>query len=216
MNTWHVILIAFALLAIGFASVFRHHLRFLSRKAFAVDYLNKFRSLVQTCDHDFDGKLFYWLTHRASKIQAELGQFGLADYRPPAAAYMFRNYQLIVNMLPEIRSGLANAYQIGACEDSLVRYIGWLDDRLGDSLRELANPLIWLRSGVQCVLSLPAAVLCWLGVIGESSFASLSNSRAFKFVCGLVTLLASVATILGYVLGPKELADVIRRLLGRL
>ena len=216
MNVWYVIIGLVVMIGIGFASTWRGMFREAQRRDFAVEYLQKFRQFALTSEDGFDGELYYWLTHRGPKIQDELGIFGVASYRPPAANYMFNNYQLIINILPEIRSGVVNSYQIASCEEALIRYIGWLDDRISGLVAQLCNPVTLFRNGFRWILSLPATILYWFGLIGESSLRSFSSSRAFTFVSGVLALFASITTILSYFMGPEELEKLIRGVLHNL
>jgi len=214
MNIWYIVVGVVGVLGIGFASTWHGMFRLVESRDFAVEYLQKFQKFASTYEDGFDGELFYWLTHRGPKIQAELGVFGVADYRPPAANYMFKNYQLIVNMLPEIRSGVVNSYQIAACEDALVRYIGWLDDRIEESLARLRNPVIWFRNGFRWILALPVMILQWFGLIAEASATRFTSGPLFNFFAGMMGLLSSSLAVLAYVLGADELTRLLRSLIG--
>jgi hypothetical protein len=53
-------------------------------------------------------------------MQRRLGRTGLADFRPPFESYMLRNYALLVNTLPRIRSGQATINEIAGCEEAIM------------------------------------------------------------------------------------------------
>src|SRR5690606_4259972 len=50
-----------------------------------------------------DQEAYVWLQRRVNDIQGAVGVTGVISYRPPFANYMFTNYQLLLNELPDIR-----------------------------------------------------------------------------------------------------------------
>ncbi len=155
-----------------------------------------------------DEALYVELTKRISRMQRELGHHGvMAMYQPPFANYAFRDYQIIVNMLPEyrraakdeiLRRNQAPQYA-DAMRDVLVRYSGSLQERESDVRGDLRSPLVWFREGVRAVLSLPLVALRELGILSPSLSASILGSGLLKVgtgVVALVTLIAGLVDIL--------------------
>lgn len=86
------------------------------------------------------------------KIQEELGVDGeLNEFVDPLRGIQGRNYQLFMNIVPEIRTTLSNmGYSImderidqlmGLCEDALRRHIGNLDRAIEQEKKGLWNPI---------------------------------------------------------------------------
>src|SRR3712207_4903943 len=101
------------------------------------------------------------------------------------------NGQSRVNMLPEIRRssgeiefGLGRQFDEYASliQEALIRHTGILDDFRAQRIRELKNPLIWFREGVQLTLLSPFLFLRWLGVDRIPSLGVLATSTFVKLV----------------------------------
>lgn len=140
MNTVQVIVLLFAFMAIGFFYLLNGYIKIIKKHNCAVEYLDKFVVFNKSLHTDFDGETYYWLTNRVSKIQSHLGFFGVMGYQPPHLNYIDRNYQIIINTLPEMRNMTAYPSMINACEDALIRYIGYLDDGIEIYMNQLKNP----------------------------------------------------------------------------
>jgi hypothetical protein len=152
--------------------------------------------------------LYVELTQRVGRMQRELGQHGvIAMYRPPFANFAYRNYHILVNMLPEyrqsanddvLRRNQAPQYA-DAMRDVLVRYSGGLQELESDARRDLKSPIVWFREGVRAILSLPLLALRELGIVSPSLSASILGNRLLKLGAGvvaLVTLIAGLVQIL--------------------
>ena len=211
MNERYLIIGAlFAVLAIGFIRLLVKRNRLITEGDFAQKYLSKFQKFATSYRDKFDGQLYYWLTHRAVKMQSQMGVFGQVDYKPPAANYYIRNYQFIVNTLPLMRSGMTYLPEVAMCEDALIRYIGLVDDRLASSSKRLKNPFIWLQEGVQLILALPVLVLHWSGLISITAIDSLTENLFFKVLSGLIILTGLVASVFTIALGWEEFLSLFR------
>ena len=124
---------------------------------------------------------------------------------------MFNNYQIVLNLIPEIRRELGdNILSIdkstaidyaGMVSDSIIRYIGDLSDQLDVIQKELRNPIIWIREGFSWVMLLPLLLLYWIGLIGGSFVEKVSNNPLFKILAGIVTLLGVASTNMTIIMG---------------
>jgi hypothetical protein len=122
-----VLSIIVTILGLGLWQVIRKYKNISDRMEFTKEYLERFNKFIAR--QEFDGTEYNWLTLRVTKIQEELGQCGiLTSYRPPFANFMYNNYQLIINILPEIRSGAAHPEMVNACQDAMIRHLGVLSE----------------------------------------------------------------------------------------
>jgi len=104
MITTLIILDILTVFIIGFVQVYNRHSRVVKKIDFAEEYRNKFiefsNKYFETYDRwsradDFDGQLYVWLTINVSKIQGNLGPFGIMDYIAPFQTYSVSNYQIL-------------------------------------------------------------------------------------------------------------------------
>jgi hypothetical protein len=210
-----------ALLTLGFVVALRRLSRLRARQDFLTEFTDRFMRYVNSGGKD-EG-LYVELTQRVSRMQRELGHHGImAMYRPPYANYAFRDYQIIVNMLPQYRQAAHDeilqrnqALQYAdAMRDVLVRYSGTLQELETDARRDLKSPVVWFRDGVRALLSLPLVALRELGILSPSLSASILGSGLLKVGAGVVALVTLVAGIVQILTGWDATVALIRRWLG--
>lgn len=211
MTTFLLVVTMLAVISIGFGSLVRSYLRTLDRRNFAVEFVNKYRELVEGyLQNRLDSDVYYWLTSRSVRMQDELGTHGIMSYRPPFSNYIVHNYPVVLNTLPDIRNGNVHSQDLLTVDDTLVRYIGVMDDVIANRRKELKNPLKWLREGVQWMLLLPFLILQWFGLLGASVINRVSSNIVFKFVAFIVTLIGLVSSVMGIALGWDQFIGIIR------
>jgi hypothetical protein len=190
------------------------------RQTFAIQFLEKLREYYQS--NGKNGDIYGWLIHRSNKMQSEMGGQGIIrNYRPPAQNYMLNNYPIILNMLPNLH----REFQIGlflgnlpqqymdSLQESIVRYLGRLDDEKDELRKELKNPIKWFREGVRGVMALPIYLFVWLGFITDNTARRLTLSFLFSVISGLVTLVGFVSGVVSLVVGWDAFIDIVSNLL---
>ncbi len=178
------------------------------KKSFAEDYLAKFRQLVQ--HEPFDNDLYVWLVHRSARMQQQLGSLGMtARAATPYEPRPIPDHAVLINTLPEIRSGTARPAAIATCEEAIVRHLGLLDESRADYGKHLINPIVWLGDGVRFLFLLPLLVLQWLGLLKGTFVASVAKSTLFSVLSGLVALLGLIASVLILVLGWQRFTELL-------
>lgn len=195
-NTLKIIAILICLLILGFIRIINRILYLQKRIDFTSQYLKRYSEFISK--DNFDEEEYYWLTYNVNKIQAELGVGGIIDYRPPFANYIINNYQLIINTLPEIRSGIAHEAMINACSEVMIRHLGLLDKNITELRNQLYNPFIYLREGINLIITLPIRIAYWSGLVEYSSFEKVSTGiivKIFSFLIMILGVIASVITI---------------------
>lgn len=222
MITSLIILGILTVFIIGFVQVSNRHSRVVKKIDFAGEYRNKFVEFAdkyfQTYDRysrsgDFDGELYVWLTINVSKIQNYVGSFGVMSYRPAFQNYMINNYQIIINTIPKFREGQVENSDVGAVDDCLLRYIGYLEEYSKDTLKNLRNPIVWFREGFREILSVPIFILSWFGIISNRTVNSIKDSLFYKVISGLIALVTLVSGLVTIVIGHENTLSILQKLI---
>ena len=209
---------------IGFVQVYNRHSRVVKKISFAGEYRNKFvefaNKYFQTYDRynrsgDFDGELYVWLTMNVSKIQGNLGTFGVMDYIAPFQTYRVSNYQIVINTIPKFRDGSVKDFDTNSVDDCLLRYIGYLEEYSKDTQKNLRNPIVWFREGFREILSIPIFILNWFGIISNRTVNSIKDSLIYKVISGLIALVTLVSGLVTIVVGYDQTVKFIFGLIGK-
>jgi hypothetical protein len=221
MDSRYIPILGIALvMAIGFFKTLAYYRALKKRRDFVSEFSDKFVEFANK--PDFDGKLYYWLTHNSVAVQSELGPLGIVTYKPPAAGYMIQNYQIVVNLLPELRrektenrlfrNDEIHREYASMCLDVLVRYLGVIDRWLQGAKGELQNPLIWLRQGVQAILLLPAYILHWFGLLGAAAIGTLTRNILVKGISAIVAIVGLLSGLVTIIVGWDQSIRIIEPL----
>ena len=161
---YHIIpaVVVATLIVIGHVIKRKRIASYNKRAEFTVDFNNTFFDFANEVftTRRMNSEKYNAVMKDVDKIQEELGMDGvLNEFVDPLRGIQGRNYQVFMNIVPEIRTALSNmGYSImderinqlmGLCEDALRRHIGNLDraieqekkDCESDYLYERRNPL---------------------------------------------------------------------------
>lgn len=214
-----VIILLFLVALIGLIRIIKQ-IRTLNQKIyFAGDFFEKLKEYVESQGENIEA--YNWLIHRSPKMQTNLGGIGIArSYKPPYANYMIRNYQIITNTLPELRRTLEDTlftrqayYHFTFLQETILRYIGMIDDLLEIQRSYLKNPIVWLREGVQLILLVPLALLEWIGLIPSATVSKFSGNFIFKIVAGIVTIIGLLSSTITIILGWEQFVHIVKAML---
>lgn len=223
MITTLIILGILTVFIIGFVQVYNRHSRVVKKIDFADEYRYKFvefsNKYFESYDRwsrsgNFDGEKYVWLTMNVSRIQNNLGTFGIMDYIAPFQTYKVSNYQIVINTIPKFRDGSIQDFDVNSVDDSLLRYIGYLNEYQKDTLRNLKNPFIWFREGFREILSIPIFILSWFGIISNRTLNSIKDSLIYKVVSGLFALVTLISGIVTIIVGYDQTLKFINKILG--
>ena len=223
MITTLIIIGIITVLIVGFIQVYNRHSRVVKKIEFAGQYRNKFIEFANkyfkihdrlSRSGDLDGELYVWLTMNVSKIQNYVGTFGVMSYKPAFQNYMINNYQIIINTIPKFREGQVESYDVGAVDDCLLRYIGYLEEYCKETLSNLSNPIIWFREGFREFLSIPIFIMNWFGIISNRTLNLIKYSLIYKVISGLIALVTLVSSVVTIIVGYDQILQFINRLLG--
>jgi hypothetical protein len=196
------------LVLLGLVLIRRRLGRVLERQEFLHEFAERFGRYVAGGGQD--EAVYIELTERVGRMQRELGPHGvMAMYRPPFAQFAFRDYQIVVNMLPDYRQA-ANDWVLqrsqapqyaAAIRDVLVRYSGALKELEADVRTDLRNPLIWFREGVRAVLTSPVRLMTSLGILTPSLGATVIGSGLLRVGAGIIALITLLAALVQIMTG---------------
>ena len=216
------ILVTLAVIIIGFIARVINAGDISARREFTIRFQNTFIELANSFFKTgrMSDELYSKCIHDVDAIQAELGYDGIiAGYVDRLHGIKGQNYQLFVNIMPEIReaesmSGNSIMMErvsqlIGTCNDALQRHVGNLDRELEAERKGPFNPFICFREGVRFILGLPALVLYWSGFVSTRTISAARVSSVFKFISGVITLIGLISSIITILLGWNEASEII-------
>lgn len=154
------------------------------------------------------------------KIQEELGMDGvLNEFVDPLKGIQCRNYQLFMNIMPEIRTALSGmGYSVmderinqlmGLCEDTLRRHIGNLDRAMEHEKKGQRNPVTCMGEGIRWIVGLPVDVLQWAGLYSAGRSRKIKASIIFKAMSNLIVFTGLISSVVTIVLGWDEFLEII-------
>lgn len=166
----------------------------IKRKIFGEKYLSRFNQLIEGGPNE--KRHYQWLLRKVSKIENEMGGFGVAAfYRPAFADYAFQGYEILSNTLLNI--GPVSARDLEMSQAILERYIGALDDSISKNLLHLINPAAWLTRTVRLMLfDIPLWILYSFGLISEIRKNKIKTSSIVSKIVGVITVLGSLFSLI--------------------
>lgn len=221
--TWIVIAITVSLFAIGIVRQM-YAVRGVKKRIDEVQqFLTKFT--VWCNGEGKDHEAYVWLQRRVNDIQGAVGATGVISYRPPFANYMFTNYQLLLNELPDIRRQFSDGHyrylggdhllgQIHSVTDCLQRFIGIAEGVRDREKKRRWNPIVWLAGGVGWVLAIPVSLLAETGLLSAARTSSIVNSKLFAVAKFLVSAAGVFSTVMSIALGWDGFVSMLARWLG--
>ena len=131
---------------------------------------------------------------------------------------MIPNYQIIANLIPELKIASDGKYgdndlltqYSDLLQETLIRYIGLLEDEKEKTLQEFKNPVIWFREGIRFFLSIPVLVLQWVGIINFSLTKKIASSLLFTLLSGFITIITVLSSIASLVIGWDKLSFIMK------
>lgn len=214
MSTWMVLLIIGGIFIIGLVRLIVDKEYIVNRANFCHEYGTKFIdfcSKLQSNHFDSDG--YIWLTSNVNKIQRELGVNGIMyNYHPPFANYIYPQYALLINTLPQLRTHEADTKEIFACQDVLIRHLGDLNETIDHYIKRLRNPLIWLREGITFLITFPFRLASWFGLLQYTSLITMSDSLLVKLISFIVSIIGLISSVMTVLLGQDEFLKILKSL----
>jgi hypothetical protein len=217
-----VILSFLTIFIIGLIQVLNRYSKVVKKIDSASEYRNQFLDFSNKYfeGHDkwsrsgnFDSEQYVWLTMNVSKMQSELGAFGVMSYISPYQTYKVSNYQIIINTIPKFRDGSITDFDTSAIDDCLLRYIGYLDEYSKSAQKNLKNPFIWFREGFKEILSIPITILNWFGIISNQTVISIKDSLIYTAISGIIALVSLVSGLITITVEYEKVLEFITSLI---
>lgn len=205
---------------LGFFTLRSAYKKVVVKLRLGIDFRSKF---IDWCQSRFeDQEAYNWLMLHSTKMQIDMGVEGeYSSFRPPFENYIVHNYQIIMNMIPEIRKlyrmhddilgrpSLTNINEyINKVDEALLRYIGTTKELEQKSESEKQNPMMWFRVGVERILSFPFAFLSYFGVLSSRSLNAIQANLIFKMFSAVATLVGLMAGLMSLILGWNQTLSV--------
>ena len=160
------IFILISIIIIGFVMKLFELKDIVKRIDFTSKYRNKFIDFTNALfsAKSFNQQLYYELTSDVNAMQYELGADGIfAHVIDNLNGYSTRNYQLLINFLPELRdaiSEMANSIimmrcskSAKDCDDMFIRHLGSLEEYDKSVRNNLFNPFSCFSEGIKSIIS---------------------------------------------------------------
>ncbi|MDR3667717.1 MAG: hypothetical protein P4L35_12810 [Ignavibacteriaceae bacterium] len=207
--------VAFVLLILmGFILKRQKISKVVSRFKYTLDY---YKNFVELLNEVFQSKRinqekYIWLTEKVNAMQRELGDSGIMHYySDPLQGFTAKEYQLLINFLPEISSYIhefdnsimLERFNSSArwCTDMFIRHQGDLKEMIENENKILYNPLSCFAEAIRCIVALPFSILYWLGILSEGMLYRIKHSWFLKFVNAIVILIGLIGSIITISLG---------------
>ena len=227
MGRWIIVLIIVGISIIGFIDLIFSYRSLMSKKNFSIEFVNKYREFCTGLFRkNLNEELYQWLRLKCSRMQTIMGSYGIASiYQPPFSNIIYRNHQIIVNGLSEIRKEYSMLDDLGSSltyrnleemarmiDDCIILYIGSLEDVEKDLISEMKNPLIWFREGIRFIVLIPISFLHWSGLINYNTYNKLTNNLLVKTITMLITLIGLISSIIGIIQGYDYLVIIFNKI----
>lgn len=220
------ILITAVLIVIGHVTTRIARSDYIKRKQFIVTFQNNFISLANNflTSHSLNSVFYERCIHDVDKIQKELGDAGvIAEFIDPLSGIRCRNYQLFMNIFPELRKlgsmpdnnviAIRCEQLIGLCDDALRRHGGNLDRAIDQLNRQLCNPITCLGNGFRWIIWLPGNILEWSGIISSQRVHAVHQNRLVKFAENVIVFIGLIGSIFTIILGWNDMVNFIAKFL---
>jgi len=166
-----------------------------------------------------DNETYSWLIFKSNSMQRALGIYGIFNlYKPPGYVGQYRNYPIVVNLLPELKkafqdhlflNNLDNSYA-DILQETLIRYLGVLAESIDQKRLDMKNPFKLIREGVKLLFALPILVLEWVGILPERYGSKLIDSLLMRIISSTFTIIGLISAVIGIVTGWDSFINIIQ------
>lgn len=217
------ILIAILIIAVGYIVKKIRISKYAERLQYTINYNNKFIELINLVFEKgkLDTDLYNFCIHDVDKIQQELGGDGIiSDYIDNLHGVKGSNYQLFMNIMPELRQMLSFDNMIvrervgqlvGYCDDALKRHIGNVERKIEAERKQLYNPFSCFGEGIRWTIGLPVDILLWCGIINRDHNQHIKANGIVEFLNKVIVFLGLVSSVMTILLGWNEFVELLCR-----
>lgn len=211
-------LIVIGLITIGLIKELRSLMRVADDGEFLISYNETYVNymgnyLGKRYDTAKEKELHIKLISEAPKAQRLLMDSGLVDYQPAYRGYMVKDYPILINTVHSLRNPSSLTEEFNWVHTILLMQIARYKELHSDIKRNILNPIILLRDGIQFFVTLPITLLYWTGVIQYSTQYKLSNNIVVKFLNFLIIIFGFVSAIFTIALGWEPFKELLKTFL---
>lgn len=221
-----IVVMLLLLILVGFILKRMELSKLIKRLNVTLEYNKTFVELMNDIfvEKRFDNEKYMWLTEKVNSMQRELGASGLIyHYTDPLKGFTAREYQLLINFLPEIRgymrqfdnSIMIERFDTSArlCTDMFIRHEGDLKEIIEKEGKQLFNPFSCLAEAVRYVIAMPFNILYWFGILPEGMLYRIKYSWLLKFINAIIILIGFIGSIITIVLGWDGFLEFLKQYL---
>lgn len=229
MERWIPIFLIICISVVGFIKLVFDYRSLVLKNDFTLEFINKYRDWGnELLQNNMKEEIYQWLKMKSSKMQLMMGFYGIASvFQPPYSNVVYKNYQIILNGLSEIRKEYTSCRSMGfgisydnlhelirMIDDCLISYMGALNDLEENMKSEIKNPTIWFREGIRFVVVLPISFIYWSGLINYRVYSKISNNLLIKIVTLMVGIIGFISSVVTLVSGYDSLINIYDNLKG--
>lgn len=170
----------------------------------------------------FNSQKYNLVIKDIDRIQEELDADGvLNEFIDPLRGVKVRNYQLFMNIMPEIRLAVSDVdnyimrdrinQMMGLCEDALKRHIGNLERAIGHEKKGLYNPITCLGECIRFIVYLPIDILYWAGILSVNRSNIIKSNRIFRVIGNVIVFIGLISSIFTIILGWDDFLLILNR-----
>lgn len=213
------VLVVLGIILCGFISKIIELRRISLRIDFTHDYREKFIKYVNEiiAQHNINYELYYELTSKAKEMQYELGEDGIVAFmKDNLDGYATKNYQLLINFLPETHEML-DEYALPAryntsirtCDDMFIRHLGTLEKEKKSIGKGIINPFSSFAEGIKSIILLPFTLMNWFGFISTEKTNRVRKNVFVKVLNIFVATIGFVSAVFTIVIGWNDFLRII-------
>lgn len=221
------IIIVASLILVGFLIKCKRIITYNRRLKFTFNFNSSFFDMANNLFETsrLDSQKYNVVIKDIDKIQQELGDDGvLSEFIDPLKRLKGSNYQLFMNIIPEIRWVMSNIDNyimreridqlMGLCEDALKRHIGNLERAIESEKKNLLNPLTCFGEGVRWIVYLPIDILSGLGILSVNGSKKIKSNTLYKFIGNIVVFIGLISSVFTIILGWDEMIALFNKWIG--
>lgn len=195
-----------------------------------IDFTSKYRNkIIDFANALFSAKafnqqLYYELTSDVKAMQYELGADGIfAHAIDNLNGYSTRNYQLLINFLPELRDAISEtdnsiimmrlSKSAKDCDDMFIRHLSSLEEYDKSVRNNLFNPFSCFSEGIKSLISLPVLLLNWFGFLSYEHTKKIRKSWIVNVINFVVVILGLISSIITIVLGWNQFLQIVSKII---